>query len=138
MAYSLHNFWRGEFKMTKRELLIVDDDDAFLFAFKRLFEKRGFIIDFSTTVDDGIYRIEKKDYPLIITDLEFNKDLSKEGFKIITHAKNKNPKVKTILLTAYGNKMIEEKARELGVDLCLTKPVRSETIKEAMKSVGFI
>ncbi len=137
---------RGKETMNKQKtiiqdvprILVVDDDEALLFAFKRIFRDVDVAIDSADTIEETKALISHQTYSLVITDLRFNDVNPEGGLDIIRHIKHHCPDTRTVLWTAYGNPEMEERIEEVGPDFHLKKPVPSERIRDIMRDIGVL
>ncbi len=117
-----------------RKVLIIDDDDNFLHAMKKILERAGFIPTAISNPLDAIPLIQREYFPLIITDLRMP---GMDGMELITRIMNINPSSKVILITAFGDNHVRQEAMDKGVFGYLTKPVKREEVVElAERAVG--
>jgi CheY-like chemotaxis protein len=122
--------------MTK--ILVVDDDPSVLRSYGRLLRRSGY----ETVTDDGgpglLDRLAgHRDSDLLILDyrMPYQDGLSVlEGLRAGGHAP------KTILISAYANDEVRQRAVRLGVEMILEKPVDvcrlRQSIQEALNHVG--
>jgi len=122
--------------MEKRRILIVDDEEAILLAFRKLLQRPGIDVDTSENLENAKELIEQHEYSAIIADLRLSGTLNQEGFEIILYAKKMIPTVKIALITAYGSSGIQEKARKLGADFYFEKPVSVKCLNTVLESIG--
>ena len=73
--------------LPKKKLLVIDDDPAVLFAFRKLFGKSDFQVDTSESFDEAKKFIDKNIYQLIITDLGFSETINEAGIAISQYAR---------------------------------------------------
>jgi DNA-binding NtrC family response regulator len=121
--------------MLKR-ILIVDDEPALLIAFKGILENEEVLVDTAETMGSAEDRLKANAYDVVVVDLRLTGVLGEEGLEIIKYVKEFKPETQVILITGYGNPSIMEKARELGAAFYFEKPVSSDTLFQAMKSLG--
>jgi DNA-binding NtrC family response regulator len=121
--------------MPKR-ILIVDDEPALLIAFKGILESDEVTVDTAETMGGAENHLKANRYDVVIVDLRLTGVLGEEGLEIIKYVKEFKPETQVILITGYGNPSIMEKARELGAAFYFEKPVSSDTLFQAMKSLG--
>jgi DNA-binding NtrC family response regulator len=114
-------------------ILIVDDEPAILFAYRKLIEKDGMIVDISTSLEGAIRHIRTRLYLAVITDLRLAGTDNGDGLEILRFIQNERPGTKTILATGYGDSEIEKTARALGVSYYFKKPVQPSDILEALR-----
>jgi DNA-binding NtrC family response regulator len=119
----------------QKRILIVDDEEAILLAFKKLLQRPGIEVDTSETLDEAKRLIDTNVYSIIIADLRLSGTLDQEGFEIIALAKKKVPDSKVALITAYGSHGIQDKARKLGADFYFEKPVSVKNLNEILSSI---
>ncbi|MFZ8934540.1 MAG: response regulator [Bacteriovoracaceae bacterium] len=97
--------------MTKKRLLIIEDEFLIQHSLKKLFEKKGLLVDVTNSGKKAINLIHTKDYDKIICDLML-KDIT--GFEVIEESKKKftteDIKTKFVIMTAYSSEQILEKA----------------------------
>jgi DNA-binding NtrC family response regulator len=120
----------------KRRILVVDDDEALLFAFKRIFRHSEVLIDTADTVDTAVELIDRYEYEIVITDLRFREVCPRGGYDVIRYVQEKRPLTKTVLWTAFGKDEAEVQHDECKPDFYLKKPVPSERIRTLIERIG--
>lgn len=121
--------------MFERRLLIVDDDKFMLNAYKRLFKFAGIEVDTAKSKQKALNFIKKKAYRAMVTDLCLTDKTGKEGFELLRTMKDANRETKLILITAYGDYRIREKAEELGIDYYFEKPLQLDNLIKILKAL---
>ena len=107
--------------MTER-LLIVDDERAIGSALRRFFEGEGYVVDFSSEMEEAQALAANVAYVAVIADLRLTGVHGAEGLEIIRYVRDHCPNTRTILLTAYSTSDLEAEARNRGVDVVVRKP----------------
>jgi DNA-binding NtrC family response regulator len=120
----------------KKRVLVVDDEEAILLAFKKLLQKPNLEIDTCDALEDAKSLIDSHVYNVVIADLRLSGTLGQEGFEIITYLKSKYPQCVAALITAYGSHGIEEKARAIGAEFYFEKPVSIINLQEILGTIG--
>ena len=82
--------------------------------------------------------LKKNIYNVVIVDLRFTGVYGEEGLKIIKYVKEFYPQTNVILVTGYGSSAVMEKAQALGAAFYFEKPVSSEIMKNALKSLNVV
>ncbi|MFH1436254.1 MAG: response regulator [Pseudomonadota bacterium] len=123
--------------MNKR-LLVVDDEAANLFAYRKLFMQTGMEVDTAETVEEAGAMLEQNEYCLVLTDIRFNSVGDEGGFAIMEMTKKLQPRSRVIMITAYGDKSTEQRAYRLGADLYLEKPVPFAVLRGKLVELGLI
>jgi DNA-binding NtrC family response regulator len=114
-------------------ILVVDDEPAVLFAYRKLIEKDGMTVDISANLEDATSQIRSRCYLAVIVDLRLAGTDNNDGLEILRIVQQECPDTKTILATGYGDSEIEKIARTLGASYYLKKPVPPSVILEALR-----
>ncbi len=122
----------------QKEVLIVDDDEALLFAFRKIFRAEQIKIDSAASVNEAVSLIDKNDYALVISDLFFDEMHPEGGLEVIGYTKERRPDCRTAIWTAYTSPEMDERIGELSPNYHLKKPVPSERIRVIMDEIGLI
>jgi DNA-binding NtrC family response regulator len=118
-----------------QRILIVDDEKAILLAFKKLLQSSSIEVDTAETIDDAENLLKENTYDVAIVDLRLTGVDGEEGLKIIKHIKEFYSHTQVILVTGYGSSIVMERAQARGAVFYFEKPVSSEVLKDALKSL---
>ena len=105
--------------MTKKKVLIADDNESYRRSLKMLVETHGYKVDIAKNADEEIAAAKKGEYALIVTDKDMEDNYGNEGgiyaAKEIRKSGNKTP----ILLSsaALSDKDVE-KLKEFNIETC--------------------
>lgn len=124
---------RKDFNLSKRSnykhsILIVDDEESILNAFKRILADEDYEVHVAQNGSEGLEKLRtaKKPYSLIISDQRMPE---MSGVQFFTQAKDIFPDAVRILLTGYADSdAIIEAINKGGVHLYFTKPWHEEEI----------
>jgi len=121
----------------ENRLLIVDDEEAILYAYKRLFgaPKRGIIVDTAKSMQEAVDLLKTHKYKVVLTDLRLGIEDDLGGFRLIKLIKSFDSNIKIILVTAYGNFQVEKESYEMGADYYLEKPVPTDALRKIFKEL---
>lgn len=119
----------------EKRLLIVDDDKTVLYAYKRLFQFAGVKVDTAKNLDKARNHMRRNDYRAVVTDLRLTPEDGLEGLQVLANMKQINGDTKLILITAFGNDLVQKRAEELGVDYYFEKPVPIDSLITILKSL---
>lgn len=122
--------------LKKRTLLIIDDEEAMLFAFKDALSEAWHSIDTAPSLDDARHHLLVTSYDAAIIDLRLSGSSGLEGLEAIRMVRERNPNCKIILLTAYAFSGIKERAIAEGADYFIEKPASPEDIQNMFRSGG--
>jgi two-component system, response regulator RegA len=119
--------------MADRNLLIVEDDKAFLERLARAMEARGFIVRTSETVADALAQITRSAPAFAVVDLRLGDG---NGLDVVSALKRQRPDARAIVLTGYGNIATAVTAVKLGAVDYLAKPADADDVVNALLATG--
>ncbi len=118
--------------VSKKKILIVEDNEYVLGSIKLLLSKEGYDV---TTATDGPAAIElfkKRQYDLVIADIKMPQ---MDGMELLQRLKNESPDISVIMMTAFGSIKNAVEAMKMGACDYITKPISSEEIKLVIQKV---
>ena len=113
----------------KIRLLIVDDEQIVGKRLKQIFEKVGYQVAVFTEGRSAMEELQKNTYDIVVTDLKME---DVDGMKILEAAREKNPGIKVIIITAFAEMETAREAYSKGVFDFITKPFQVDTLKKAI------
>lgn len=116
-----------------RRILIVDDEPAILFAYRKLLEREDIVVDTSESLVEALEMISTHTYFAVIADMRLAGTDNADGMQVLRSIQNIQSDAKVILITGYGNKDIEQTALDLGAAYYFEKPVIPSAILSALK-----
>lgn len=119
----------------QKRVLIVDDEPAILFAYRKLIERTGIAVDVSESLTEAIEMILTRSYFVVIADMRLAGTDNTDGLQILRTIREQQPDAKFILVTGYSNKEIKQTAFELGASYYFEKPVQPAAILTALKAL---
>jgi DNA-binding NtrC family response regulator len=122
----------------RKHLLLVDDEPTILMAFKKLLQNPEISVDTADSIESAKELVDKRAYAAVIADLRLSGFAGEEGLEIIQYVKGRSPETQIILITAYGNQDIMKKAYNLGAAFYFEKPISTNILKSALKSLGVV
>ena len=103
----------------KADILLVDDEEQFLKVLSQRMEGRGIKVDTSTSGEEALKKVEKKDFDAIILDLAMP---GISGLETLERIRSQNPDVQIIMLTGHGSVEKGVEAMKAGAVDFLEKP----------------
>ncbi len=82
-------------------VLLVDDDPTSRLTLKTVLEAGGYTVDSAASAAEAVGKLDAGEYELVLTDL--NMESPDAGRKVIAHARIKDYKPATALITTYQN-----------------------------------
>jgi two-component system response regulator (stage 0 sporulation protein F) len=121
-------------------ILIVDDEADVELLFRQRMRKavrEGLLqLEFAFSGEEAIQLLnsnEHTDVALILSDINMP---GMSGYELLEKIKSAHPSMKVVMVTAYGDEQYREKARQLGADDFITKPIDFKQIEEIIQSFG--
>lgn len=105
--------------MKKENMLVVEDEDIMREALVDYFSDGGHTVDTATDGEKALEKFKLEDYHVMIIDLRLP---GRDGLSVLEEVKQKNPKAKVIIITAYPSVETEEEAMRKGAAEYLQKP----------------
>jgi adenylate cyclase len=102
-------------------ILIVDDEVGNVTAYKRAIELNmiSHVVKTASNENEAAELIKTENFDVIVTDLAMIDD--KSGMRVLRYAKEKDPLIMVIIVTAYADKMDRYAAFESGAFDCIAK-----------------
>jgi two-component system, NtrC family, response regulator HydG len=104
----------------KVTVLVIDDDGAHAEAASESLSRSGYECTVATSGTEGVRRLEKDDYDVVLTDLVM-RDLS--GIEIVRKVKSSRPETEVIVMTGYPSYETALEAMDEGAYDYLNKPI---------------
>ena len=115
--------------MSKRRILLVDDEVAVLLTLKAVLEISGFDVDTATSAREGKSRIKHREYEMVITDMRMEDEHA--GLDVIAAAKEAPYAPAIALLTAFP---VNDDSL-MGADKMLVKPMHTRVLLQQLESL---
>src|SRR5580765_5099761 len=112
------------------KLLIVDDEPGYRDVLKAIFQADGYSV---TTAIDGraaFAHLKSKKFDLIISDVRMP-DI--DGIELLKGAREIDPEIGVVLMTAFGTVDTAREAFKLGADDFIQKPFNNDELKTIVK-----
>jgi CheY-like chemotaxis protein/predicted regulator of Ras-like GTPase activity (Roadblock/LC7/MglB family) len=114
------------------KLLIVDDEEAMVFSMQDYLNSYADCLG-ATSYDEAVALLEKeKDIALVISDIRMP---GRDGFDLLMWLRENYPKVKVIMMTAYGSPSVRALAKKKGSVMYIEKPLDLNQLKEIVKEI---
>jgi len=111
--------------MSKKSILVIDDDKSILRTFTRILQKTGCDIDVAETGGEAIEKAEKRHYDLALVDVRLP---DMDGTDLLAKMKNTMRDTVKIVITGFPSMEVGVKALDEGADAYLVKPVKPEDL----------
>jgi DNA-binding NtrC family response regulator len=109
-----------------KRILVVDDEPQIRSFLKTLFEMSGWDIHDAMSGPEGIEKIERERYDVILTDLKMP---GADGIELLRAAKKIQTDAEVVVMTGYGTVDSAIEAMRAGAFHFLLKPFRAEEVR---------
>ncbi len=118
------------------KILVIDDNEDILFALKLLLKPYVETIDTINSPDKILETMARKDYDVLLLDMNFTKDAisGKEGFDWLEKIHESYPSAVVVFITAYGDAEKAVKAIKAGASDFVLKPWQNEKLLATVSS----
>ena len=107
------------------KILFVEDDAAQSALLSLELKRRGFEVTAAKSAADGIARLGKDQYDLVLTDLRLP---DRDGIEVLRAAKREQPDTEVVVVTGHGSISAAVSAMRAGAYDFLTKPIEPEQL----------
>ncbi len=113
-----------------QSILVVDDDKSLANTFKLVLQSVGFNVDTAITGLQALYKANRKDYDLVILDINLPDML---GDEVAEKIRENSEDVNIIMITGYSSFKEDVDEKELGIREVLMKPIPPEDLVKITK-----
>lgn len=110
-------------------ILVVEDDRFFRQMYVDLLKEEGYEVDTVASGTEGLKRLERHEYHLVITDLVMP---GMSGIEVLSRVKQKAPNVDVILVTGHANLESAVYALKNGARDYILKPFNHDEFKHTV------
>ena len=112
--------------MSRKKILIVDDDPNIVFAFKKMFEKEGYRTISEGDGGGGLEAIQKEEPDLAFMDVSMPK---MDGLEVLEKIKKMGLDIPVVIITGFGTMQTAIRAVQLGAYEYITKPLDVDKVR---------
>ena len=119
-------------KLRGARILIIEDQDMTRELLLQLLQDRGFMVDGAVSIPEGLKRLKRKKYDLILSDARM---ADVHAGIVVRRMKALAPGVPIATLAAYGSGDTEEGIQGFEVDLVIARPINLNRAIEQVSEV---
>jgi DNA-binding NtrC family response regulator len=119
-----------EAKVSKRSLLLVDDESSFRTLIGRELTRAGYEIEGAGNLDEARHALGRRSFDLVLLDVRMPDG---SGLELLPEIKEQWPATEVLMLTAYGTVEEAIRAMKLGAYDFLTKPCKLSELEAALE-----
>lgn len=112
------------------KILVIDDEEHMCWALERAMKQEGYQVLTTTRGRSGLELIKEEAPSLVILDLKMPE---MDGMDVLKKAKELNPKLPVVMLTAHGTIETAIEAMKIGATDYLTKPFDLDELKMVIR-----
>ena len=117
-------------RQARPTVLVVDDDEKILFAFREVFRKEGYRSLVAQAGGKALRMIASDAPDLVFMDIAMPQ---LNGLEVLAELRKRNPTLPVVLITGYGTMQTAVKAMQLGAFEYLTKPLDVQKVRDVAK-----
>lgn len=118
--------------LAEPRLLVVDDEELYCEACRRIFSRQGFVVEKSQDARRGLELAESNDYSAILLDVRMPE---MDGLEFLRNLRATKPDVPVILMTGFPTIPGAASAVRLKASDYVTKPFTPEEITQAVRNL---
>lgn len=111
--------------LSKKKIIVIDDDKSILRTFTRILQKVGYEIDVAETGKEAIEKVEGRQYDLALVDIRLP---DMDGTELLAKLKRQFQNTVKIMITGFPSLETGVKALDEGADAYLVKPVKPQEL----------
>lgn len=108
------------------KVLVVDDEESIREFFEIMLKREGYEVSTAANGAEGLERLKKERFDLVISDLQMPE---MSGMDLLQAAKELDPELVIIMITAFGSTETAVEAMKLGAYDYLQKPFKIDEVK---------
>lgn len=108
--------------MTNKRLLLLDDEETILFAFRNYFTRCGFDVVCARELEEAEALVTYVEFDLVIADVCLTAPGSTEGLEFIRYVRSVSPRARLIVITGHDGMGVRAEALRRGADAFVAKP----------------
>lgn len=113
-------------------VLAIDDDSQMRNALKEALGRMGFLVDLAVDGEEGIIKVKKESYSLIVSDMMMPK---MDGLSFLKYIRKEGVFTPVLIITGFGTIESAVEAMKLGASDYIMKPFSFDTLKRAIEGL---
>jgi DNA-binding NtrC family response regulator len=108
------------------EVLVLDDEPIVIKSLRMALRKIGCVVEVFDNPEVAMRRLDEKTFDIVVTDVVMG---DVDGIQVLEHVKERSPRTKVIIMTAFAMMELARKAMERGAFDFIAKPFDAEEIR---------
>ena len=114
-------------------ILLVEDKDSLRAMLRHALEAQGHTVVEARDQPEAETALQSSHPAVVLSDLRLPEG---DGFGVLRASKELDPQLPVIVMTAFGNPVVADRARRLRADVYLEKPFRLAALVDEIRRVG--
>lgn len=110
----------------KPQVLVIDDDEVVGRSFDRVLADKGYEVSTALSGEDALSKLDDTEYDVVFTDIKMP---GMDGLEVAERIMARCPWTPVVVITGYGTEENEARARVLGTQGFVRKPLTPEIIE---------
>jgi len=125
---------RGVKQNVQKQVLVVDDQFGIRVLLQEVLEREGFEVHLAANGIEALQQVESKSPDLVLLDMKIP---GMDGIEILTNIRKRNPHLKVVMMTAYGELDLVKEAAALDAIGHFTKPFDIDELRNfVIRQIG--
>lgn len=112
--------------VTRRSILVVDDDEVARKLLKEILERDGYAVQLASSGEEAVTLSASTFFPVVVSDIRM---LDLDGLDVLRHFRTNHPRTVVILMTAFGSMETAVEAIKEGAFDYISKPFKIDDFK---------
>lgn len=108
------------------EVLVLDDEPIVVKSLQMALRKIGCVVEPFEDPEHALQRLDEKTFDIVLTDVVMG---DVDGIQVLEYVKERSPRTKVIIMTAFAMMEMARKAMERGAFDFIAKPFDAEEIR---------
>lgn len=117
-----------------KKILLVENDKDFCKIVSDVLKDEDYFVKIAYDGESAVNKLKDEKFNLMILDYQLGE---KNGLQVFEESKQINPSLITIMISAYGNKKVRARAKELGTYSFLDKPFNIKSLVNIVNKALF-
>ncbi len=107
-------------------VLVLDAEPIVIKSLRMALGKIGCAVEVFDNPEDALRRLDEKTFDIVVTDVVMG---DVDGIQVLEHVKDRSPRTKVIIMTAFAMMEMARRAMERGAFDFIAKPFNAEEIR---------
>ncbi len=116
--------------VAEKNILVVDDEEPIRILLEKALKKHGYVVHTASTGEDALECLKQNNILVVFLDLSLP---TMDGVELCREIRKKIPDAIVHAITGYASDYELDEHKDVGFEMCFTKPFELKSIIEAAK-----